>query len=241
MSTYSEISDNYKMFETKAPVEYHDDVKNYFTVEDMMNYMFNVLNEYDRCMSKKQDAQVNPMGERVHMRTETGIIFEIPQSIQKSAIATHLYLKNKKNEKMMPKTTKNKIIEKFEVNFDNIIDNFGNYEHFDQNAQQDDEQDDEQDDAQDDEQDDAEDDTQDDTQEQDQNNLVHIDATKKVAHENNTDDSIEEFCDSPRKLRKMVSSSGVNKNMLKKLLIILLVLVVFYSLYQNCKEGNRNF
>jgi len=97
MSTYSEISDDYLMFETKMPVDYHDSIENYVSTEDMFRHMFNVLLEYDRCMSDKRDAKINPMSGRVSMRLENGLEFQIPEDIQKIAILK--FIEMKKNAK----------------------------------------------------------------------------------------------------------------------------------------------
>lgn len=95
MSTYSTISDDYTMFDTKAPVNYHNDITNYVTVEEMMDYMLSVLTEYERCMSEKQDARINPMSGRVQMKLKNGLTFELPQNIQKLAIVKYMEMKNK--------------------------------------------------------------------------------------------------------------------------------------------------
>lgn len=94
MSTYSEISDDYLMFETKMPVDYHDSIENYVSTEDMFRYMFNILLEYDRCMTDKRDAKINPMSGRVSMRLENGLEFQIPEEIQKIAISKFVEMKN---------------------------------------------------------------------------------------------------------------------------------------------------
>jgi hypothetical protein len=96
MSTYSEISDDYKMFETKAEVDFHNNITNFVTVEQMMEHMFAVLAEYDRCMANKQDAKINPMTGRVSMRVQNGLSFEIPENVQKLAIVEYLEMKNRR-------------------------------------------------------------------------------------------------------------------------------------------------
>jgi hypothetical protein len=95
MSTYSTISDDYKMFETKALVDYHDDITNHVSVDDMMNHMFHILEEYERCMSEKQEAAVNPMSGRVMMNVGNGLTFELPENIQRIAIAKYLEMKSR--------------------------------------------------------------------------------------------------------------------------------------------------
>lgn len=95
MSTYSEVSEDYKMFDTKAEVDFYNSIENYVSVEEMMNHMFSVLTEYDRCLDNKQDAKVNPMSGRVMMRVKNGITFEIPENIQKMAIAKYMGMKSK--------------------------------------------------------------------------------------------------------------------------------------------------
>jgi hypothetical protein len=98
MSTYSEVSEDYKMFETKADANYHDSITNHVSVNDMMQYMFAILVEYDRCLSNKVDAKINPMSGRVMMSVGNGLKFEIPEDIQKLAIVKYLEMKNKKKD-----------------------------------------------------------------------------------------------------------------------------------------------
>lgn len=95
MSSYSEVSEDYKMFDTKAEVDFYNSIENYVSVDDMMKHMFAVLVEYDRCLDKKQDAKVNPMSGRILMRVSNGLTFEIPENIQKIAIAKYLESENK--------------------------------------------------------------------------------------------------------------------------------------------------
>jgi hypothetical protein len=114
MSTYSTISEDYTMFDTKASVDYHDDITNYVSVDDMMNHMFKVLAEYDRCMSQKQEAAVNPMSGRVMMRMKNGLSFELPENIQRIAIAKYLEIKNQKKDMSIHEKGSSQKIENFE-------------------------------------------------------------------------------------------------------------------------------
>lgn len=98
MSDYSSVSEDYIMFDTKAPVDYHEDVRNQISNDEMMKHMFGVLTEYDRCMVVGQDARVNPMSGRVTMRTRSGSSFEIPENIQKFAIIKYNEMINRQRQ-----------------------------------------------------------------------------------------------------------------------------------------------
>jgi hypothetical protein len=96
MHIYSSINNDSEMFDLKDTVNYHNDITNYVSVEEMVAYMFAVLEEYDRCMLKKQEAEINPMSGRVMMRMKNGLSFELPENVQKFAIAKYLEMKEKK-------------------------------------------------------------------------------------------------------------------------------------------------
>lgn len=225
MSTYSTISDDYKMFETKAPVDYHDDITNYVSVEDMMNHMFKVLVEYDRCMSEKQEAAVNPMSGRVMMRIKNGLSFELPENIQRIAIAKYLEMKNqKKDVKKCVKGVKSQKLEKFE-NFEDV-DGFEGFqiEHNENVGQMDASTPDEPVTAStinnptDEPTDDADDEPGDDTEK-----------------------GVEEFSECYNKIKKMVSPK-IQKNNMTTIITIVLVLLILFAFYKYfCEENRPNF
>ena len=64
------------------------------SVQEMMQYMFVALDNYNKAMSEGQDPMVNPLNGRVIMRTNDGRSVEIPENVQRMAIVR--YLENKK-------------------------------------------------------------------------------------------------------------------------------------------------
>jgi hypothetical protein len=95
MSDYSTINEDYAMFETKAPVNYYEDIRKQVSINEMVNYMVGILLEYDNCMLAGQDAKTNPMSGRITMRTKNGTLFEIPENIQKFTISKYYELKSR--------------------------------------------------------------------------------------------------------------------------------------------------
>lgn len=123
MSTYSDISEDYTMFENKAEVKQFDSIYNHVSVNDMYNHMYNVLKEYEYKLSKGEDATINPMSGRVHMFFN-GVMFEIPEMIQKNAMEQYLNSKYAEVNNSQPvKVVESDVeaVEKFMLNKNHIL------------------------------------------------------------------------------------------------------------------------
>jgi len=98
MDSYSTVSGDYTMFDSK--MELNEQRESPVDENDMMAYMFGVLKEYERCLSNGEDAKVNPMSGRVQMQLQDGSSVDVPEHIQRSAIAQ--FLEMKKNNVVAP-------------------------------------------------------------------------------------------------------------------------------------------
>jgi hypothetical protein len=224
MSTYSTISDDYKMFETKAPVDYHDDISNYVSVEDMMNHMFKVLVEYDRCMSEKQEATVNPMSGRVMMRMQNGLSFELPENIQRIAIAKYLETKNQKKDVQKCVKSVKSLSQKLEK-FEDISGFEGFQIEHNENVTA------------------AADATGEPVEEQVEEQVEEPveEPVEEAAEEPENEKKVEEFSECYNKIKKMVSPK-LQKNNMTTIITIILVLLILYALYKYfCEENRPNF
>lgn len=92
MSTYSDYYS--EIIDTKENVNYYDDITNHVSVEQMVQHMVEILEEYTKCLSMGNDAKINPFSGRVTMNIN-GINFEIPEKIQQLTIAE--YMRQKKH------------------------------------------------------------------------------------------------------------------------------------------------
>jgi hypothetical protein len=242
MSTYSDISDDYKMFETKATVDYYDSITNHVSVEEMMKHMFDVLAEYDRCLSKKQDAKVNPMAGRVIMRVSNGTTFEIPENIQKLAIARYLEITGDKKKSTKYRDKKNKktakkegseVLEGFE-GFEGI-EAFEGIEHMDGGEVNQDV-------------DDANDDDNNEGDDEDgevEGTYVSDDTTIDNDPDNNENENVaEQFTVDMDKIKRLMPKTDTRADRLKTVIIVILLLVALYSafrFYDDYKKKNSNF
>src|SRR5688500_853423 len=89
MSNYSAVNDDYKMFDNKMPLDETENTEAP-TEEEMIRYMFNILNEYNRSLNAGTEPTVDPLNGRVVMRLRNGRTYEIPERIQRFAIARYV-------------------------------------------------------------------------------------------------------------------------------------------------------
>jgi len=65
--------------------------------EEMIRYMFKILEEYDRSMSIGHDPEINPMSGRISMQLNDNTSIDIPENVQRYAISLYVDMKKNKN------------------------------------------------------------------------------------------------------------------------------------------------
>lgn len=213
MSTYSDISEDYKMFDSKAPVDYYDSITNYVSVEEMVKYMFSVLEEYDRCLMKKKNAKTNPMSGRVMMRVSNGLSFEIPENIQKMAISKYLEMIGDK------KRVKNSGMEKF-GNIEGVIEGMENMNAPAGDAKEEEEGEEE-------ENEDVE----------GENNEYNENKNEDTEDEN--EQKMEEFTVDMSKFKRLIPKTNTREERVRTVIIVILLLVALYSAFKICEDYNK--
>lgn len=88
MDTYSTVNGDYQLFEDKMPIE--TETNDMPSQQEMIKYMFKILVEYSRSINAGEEPAVDPLNGRVTMRLNNGKVIDIPEEIQRFAIAQYV-------------------------------------------------------------------------------------------------------------------------------------------------------
>jgi hypothetical protein len=89
------------MFENKAAFHESESVQ-YPTEREMVLYMFRLLDEYYRSINAAQDPVIDPLNARVTMKLSNGQTFEIPERIQRYALAQYAQAQRQRENVQTP-------------------------------------------------------------------------------------------------------------------------------------------